>query len=327
MKPNIAIIAVHDNKTTNNATWELLAMAQKLPNGTNENICVVFTGNNITGLASDFSKDSGCPAIAVNTADKGQLHSQKLHACLKEAFSSLPGLEYVLAMHNSTGMDAAPGLSVLLNGSCITSVEEIRKEEKQAVFVRSMFSGKIKAEYTTDTFPAVLTILPGAVKAQKQSCNAEPKVTEIGFQEMPCDITFLERRPSPSTGSGLLKAEVVVSGGRGIEEEENFELIENLARLFPRSATGASRPICDYKWVSYAKQVGATGTIVAPKLYIACGISGATQHLEGMRESQFIVAVNSDPEAPIFQIADICIVEDLTEFIPILIEAIENKKM
>lgn len=102
---------------------------------------------------------------------------------------------------------------------------------------------------------------------------------------------------------------------------------KELAGVFPRAATGASRPICDYRWAPYQKQVGATGNIVSPKLYMACGISGATQHLEGIRDAQFVIAINNDPEAPIFQVADICVVEDLVSFIPILVEAILKRSV
>jgi len=97
-----------------------------------------------------------------------------------------------------------------------------------------------------------------------------------------------------------------------------------LAELFPRSATGASRPICDYGWVRYRKQVGMTGTTVSPKLYIACGISGASQHVEGIIDSQFIIAINSDPHAPIFQVADVCIVYDAIEFIRLFVQKVKK---
>ena len=139
-------------------------------------------------------------------------------------------------------------------------------------------------------------------------------------------MIFTGTRPSPSEGSGLASAEVVVSGGRGIRESQNFKYIEMLAGLFPRSATGGSRPICDYKWITYGKQVGITGTTVSPKLYFACGISGAPQHIEGMKGAWFIVAINTDPDAPVFQIADVSIVEDLMEFIPLFVETFKKKR-
>ncbi len=150
-------------------------------------------------------------------------------------------------------------------------------------------------------------------------------ITKMVFNINENEMEYRGSKISPSRGSEIGKAEVIVSGGRGIGEKENYKYIELLANLFPRSATGASRPICDYGWATYSKQVGITGTIVSPKLYIACGISGANQHIEGIKNSQLIVAINTDPDAPVFQIADICIIADTIEFIRLFVKKAKNK--
>ena len=126
--------------------------------------------------------------------------------------------------------------------------------------------------------------------------------------------------------SAITEAKVIVAAGRGIGEAEKLGIIEQLAKVFPRSAVAGSRIVCDMGWLEYKCQVGVTGATVTPELYIACGISGAVQHVSGMRSSGFIVAINTDPAAAIFQTADICVVEDLTTFIPILIEMYEKLK-
>ena len=125
--------------------------------------------------------------------------------------------------------------------------------------------------------------------------------------------------------AGLSDANIIVAAGNGIGEKENLEFIRKLAALFTKSAVAGSRIVCDMGWLGYQCQVGVTGTTVSPQLYIACGISGAVQHVMGMQGSEFIVAINKDPSAAIFQVADICIVEDLTAFIPAFIQAYNEK--
>ena len=122
------------------------------------------------------------------------------------------------------------------------------------------------------------------------------------------------------TDAGLSRAKVVVAAGRGVGEEENLDLLRRVAGLFSSAALAGSRPVCDLGWLSYGQQVGLTGTTVAPRLYIACGISGARQHTVGMQGSGFIVAINSDPQATIFNLADVCVKEDLAAFLPALLE-------
>jgi electron transfer flavoprotein alpha subunit len=145
-------------------------------------------------------------------------------------------------------------------------------------------------------------------------------ITTNSSEATPGRIVFRGRSQAAAEDAPITEAEVIVSAGRGIRKKENLELIERLAGLFSRSAVGGSRSVCDLGWLEYSRQVGITGKTVAPKLYIACGISGASQHIAGMKDSQLIIAINSDPGAAIFSIADYGIVEDLTTFIPLVIE-------
>ena len=122
----------------------------------------------------------------------------------------------------------------------------------------------------------------------------------------------------------MAEAEVIVSAGKGIGRKENLEIIERLAALFPKSAVAGSRSVCDSKWLDRDRQVGLTGSVVNPRLYIAAGISGSTQHIAGMRSSGFVVAINTDPNAAIFNVSDVCIVEDLKTFVPLFIDSHEK---
>jgi len=330
MPEKIAIIAAHDGKHINPSTWELYAFALKLKGHVRAELRFILVGEDTGKLAENLSSRTGCPVIAADVPHTKHYHSEIYKKALIHLLRRHPGA-YVLASHNSSGMDYVPALAIAFEAACITAVEEIRKEGPGLCFVRALFNGKIQADILSRNAsvaaPLFVTLRPGALKPLPPDAKAGPQVVHELFEVPESNVMYKGQRPSPSRGSNLARSEVVVSGGRGIVEEENYRLIERLAGIFPRAATGASRPVCDYGWVSFQKQVGVTGTVVSPKLYIACGISGSTQHLEGMRESQFIVAINKDPSAPIFQVADVCIVEDLIEFIPVLVEASKKRKV
>jgi electron transfer flavoprotein alpha subunit len=159
-------------------------------------------------------------------------------------------------------------------------------------------------------------------KSEVQGDRAGPPAAEmISVPDIPLKTRPLGLLPAPDEAADLAAAEVIVSAGRGIGGEENIELLRRLASLFSRAAIGASRAVCDAGWLPCRYQIGQTGKTVSPRLYIACGISGALQHLAGMRGSQCIVAVNRDPQAAIFRVADVAVVEELVSFLPLLIAA------
>ena len=330
MEKKIAIIAEHENGKVKPITYELYTMAKKIQelSPKKHEIQFFILGQDTELLAHSISADTGENTHSVNIPGvahyNGFLYKRILSALFKkEKFDT------ICAPHSTSGMDYAPALAVILQGACITGVEEVHQEEGDIVFVRSLFGQKISATLMTESCPLVMTLQPGSFKPhcfKSGSPDKKSKVTIENVVEYNEDkMVFTGTRPSASEGSDLDKADVIVSGGRGIEEEENYQYIEMLAALFPRSATGGSRPICDYGWVKYSKQVGMTGTMVSPKLYIACGISGATQHIDAIRDSKFIIAINTDPDAPVFQIADVCIVEDLIKFIPLFVETFKER--
>jgi len=332
MEKKIAIIAEHGNGKVKPITYELYTMAKKIQelSPKKHEIQFFIIGQDTELLAHSISANTGENTHSVNIPGvahyNGSLYKRVLSALFtKEKFDT------ICAPHSTSGMDYAPALAVILKGACITGVEEVRQEEGDIGFVRSLFGQKILATLMGEACPLVLTLQPGSFKPDFYTSGSPDKkskntVEKVVHQYNEDKMVFTGTRPSASKGSNLDKADVIVSGGRGIEEEENYQYIEMLAALFPRSATGGSRPICDYGWVKYSKQVGMTGTMVSPKLYIACGISGATQHVEAIRDSKFIVAINTDPDAPIFRIADVCIIEDLIEFIPLFVKKFNRKK-
>ncbi len=329
MTKKIAIIAEHGNGKVKPITYELYTMAQKIQELEPSECDIQFfiLGQDTKFIAHSINANTGENTHSVDIPVAH--YNGSLYIKVLSALFTKKRVDYICAPHSTSGMDYAPALSVALKGSCITGVEEVEKSEGKICFVRSLFGQKISATLVGESCPLVMTLQPGSFKPDpfklgspnKKNNGMVEKIVECSGDKM----VFTGTRPSASEGSDLDKAEVIVSGGRGIEEEENYQYIEMLAALFPRSATGGSRPICDYGWVKYSKQVGITGTLISPKLYIACGISGAAQHVDAIRDSKFIVAINTDPDAPVFRIADVCIVEDLIEFIPLFVEKFKKR--
>ncbi len=325
MTRNIAIIAAHDNRTIAQVTWELLACARQLQDLLPAEICFYLIGDDTRKLAADISTRTGCHVTAADVPGTGTYHPERHKSALEQLLKDHDHA-CILAPHTTSGMDYAPALAIALGCVCITAVNSIKADTSGIFFSRSVYGGKLQAVFTLPERQAVITLQPGSFAPVTDHLKAPENITHTRIEPLTDKMIYNGRQPSLSAGSDLAKAQIIVSGGRGLKTPENYALVEQLAALFPRSATGASRPICDYGWTRYSQQVGITGAIVSPDLYIACGISGSTQHIEGMKDSRFIVAINDDADAPIFRIADICIVDDLCDFIPVFIEVFQKKK-
>ncbi len=228
--------------------------------------------------------------------------------------------QFVCFQHTMRGCQMASTLSLQQNMSCITAIESFKVAGDTPVFRRSLFNGKINIDLSPGSDRSAMTVLPGAFAASESNASSRvpgtKTITKISGVISPCIPVSTSEAPEETVR--LEESDVIVSAGRGIGAEENLELIRAVARIFPNSAVGASRIICDQKWLPYAHQVGVTGKTVSPKLYMACGISGAQQHIAGMKGSQLIVSINKDPRAAIFSISDYIIIEDLKTFLPVL---------
>ncbi len=319
MEGPIVIIVEHARGEIRPATYELVTLAEKIRQAHPAEIGAVILGDDIEACAQQFSATWAIPVTAVSDP---RLRDYNAELYTHVLTGILTGLEpsFVCIAHSSQGSDYAPGLALRLSAACISAVEGLRCGNGGIRFSRSIYGGKVQAELKPMTDTTLLTLQPGSFKPSEPAGSAEAAVDM--YKAVIADPKFgsLTVKPALSEGIDLSEAKVLVAAGRGIGEEENLDLIQRLARQFPQSVMCGSRPIIDAGWMEYSRQVGITGATVSPALYIACGVSGAVQHLSGMRGAGFVVSINSDPGAAIFNASDICIVEDLAVFIPLFIE-------
>jgi len=234
--------------------------------------------------------------------------------------------QYVIMSHTYLVRDFAPKLAARFSKGLISDCVRMNIDGGKATFTRRIFLGKLDADVTSDAeAPLFVTFQSGAFRpdqaAKGSGASVEQMPVDVGEVRMIPEAPFQEVKQAVD----LSKADVIVAVGRGIKSKDNIALAEKLAEVLGGDLA-ASRPICDAEWLPIDRQIGSSGQTVAPKLYIALGISGAIQHLVGMKNSQTIVAINKDPEAPIFDIADYGIVGDLFEALPVLTEEIRKLK-
>jgi electron transfer flavoprotein alpha subunit len=226
--------------------------------------------------------------------------------------------QMVVVSHSSYGWDLAPRLAIALNAAQISEVLDIKDGELLVPSCNSKLRRKVKP--TTEI--SVVTLQAGAFTPSVEP-SGSPTVIKLETTTNG-DIQFLGYEAAEATGIDLSKAEIIVSAGRGIGKPENLAMIKALAKAL-KGEYGASRPVVDAEWTEHSRQVGTTGQTVSPKLYIACGISGAIQHLAGMKKSEFILAINTDKDAPIGEVADVLAVADLKQLVPILTEKLNAR--
>jgi len=303
--------------------FELVECLRRLCNLTGSVPHALVIGENATHAAEEIARDFGIDATAVQWEGSAHYRSDYWLQAIEQM---LPIVNpwCVLLPHTPNGMDLAPALAVNWRAACITAVEGVESDHAELCFKRSILGGKISVWMTVTEARVVLTVQPGAFQPAEKSREGQGSVREASVCLSPRRMRFLGIEKGHGTVSGLESAPVVISGGMGMGKSENIPMLQRLASVFPKGAVAGSRPLCDRGWLDYRLQVGLTGATVRPKLYIACGISGSLQHIVGMQDAEFIVAVNSDPNAVIFRYADVGIVEDAVAFLPVLKDRIEN---
>ena len=319
-KKILAVLEQRDGKLKK-PSFEAVSTAIKIASELNLEIEAVAVGNEITNLIEIGSY--GIKKITHLKSDKLQNYSSSGYSEVMANFAKEIDAEYILLANTSLGKDLAPYIAAKLNAGLIVDVINIDTSSGEIVATRPVYAGKALIGVKFKSEKKVLTIRPNVFKAIELD-KSEPEliVKDVEPANLKSKVTDFKKSDSKLD---VAEADIIVSGGRGLKAPENFKLIEELAEALG-GAVGASRAVVDAGWRPHREQVGQTGKTVSPSLYIACGISGAIQHLAGMSSAKYIVAINKDKDAPIFNIADYSIAGDVFEIVPILTEEIKKIK-
>lgn len=313
----IFIIAEHKDNKLNHITSELLVFAQRAARDFSQPVTAVVLGAAPAGLAEELKSKKIDRVLTIEDPNLAEYNPDTYVEALKSLFEKeKPFL--VLIGHTTQGMDFAPRLSVALRRPLIAGCVEYEKQGDHLVLTRQIFNAKMNMKTAVrGEAPYLATASPGAFPGDEVETGGNAEVASFPVSLSPGRRKVVERVEAPKGKADLTAASIIVSGGRGLKEKQNFNIVFELAEAIGGSV-GASRPVVDAEWLPREYQIGSSGQTVSPKLYIAIGISGAIQHLVGMQTSRCIVAINKDPEAPIFKIAHYGIVDDLFKVVPAL---------
>ena len=322
---SILIVAEIQNGKIREASYELAAIAQQVAGASGRDVKSLVLGQGADALAEEFSKKGGGAVLLADHELLTNHNAEAATAAAKAAVEST-GADLVLISNTPSGWDMAPRLAAALDAGFVSDCFKVSVEDGNLAFTRRVFNGKLDAQLTASAGKVVATVQPGATAPYEGSTDGSVEKFDVALDAGALKTKFIEIKVAESKGVDLSKADVIVSGGRGVGDPEKFpEVIQPLADALG-GAMGASRPVVDAGWLPHEYQVGSSGQVVTPKLYIACGISGAIQHLVGMKASNYIIAINKDPDAPIFEVANLGVVADLFEIVPALTAAISAAK-
>ena len=307
-------------------SWEALAAAQQLGAELQQPVSAAVVGADVSALANELASKQLERVHAVEHELLKDYTPDGYTAALKQLIEKSPP-RLVLFPHTYQVRDFAPKLATAADRVMVSDVVSHRVENGELVLVRQLFQGKMNVDVRFASEPPwFASVQAGAYRADKVAGGSAavekfaPQIAASAIRTKPLDL-FRESQRAVD----LTAAEIIVSVGRGIKEAENIPVVQKLAEVLG-AELAASRPICDNGWLPMERQVGSSGQTVSPKLYLAVGISGAIQHLVGMKGSKVIVAINKDAEAPIFEVADYGIVGDLFQVVPALVEEIRKAK-
>jgi len=319
----LVYIEIRDGKVKK-SSLEALSEGKRRADDMNSDVGAVLVGHNLDGLTSEVFP---CGASKVYVLENKALseyspqsYAEALAGLIKEVEP-----EAVFFSATAMGKDLAPRVAAKLGVSLASDCTKTAVKDGTLAVTRPIFAGKALATFTFKSSPKIASLRPNVFPLERTSSETGEVVKkEVAVSEDQIKGKTVEIVREEGAELDVTEAEIVISGGRGMKGPENFDLLRELSAILPQSAVGASRSAVDAGWIDHQHQVGQTGKTVSPNLYIACGISGAIQHLAGMSSSKFIVAVNKDPEAPIFKVADYGIVGDLFQVIPHLKEELKK---
>ncbi|MCC6641612.1 MAG: electron transfer flavoprotein subunit alpha/FixB family protein [Deltaproteobacteria bacterium] len=321
----ILIVGEIQNGKLREATLELVSFARQIAPTLGADVKSLLLGHGIGSQAEELSKKGGGEVLV---ADHELLASYGVDAYNRAVRAAIAQTkpDIVLVSNTPSGWDLAPRLAAGLDAAFVSDAFKIDVEDGKPAFVRRVFNGKLDARVTVASLPVVATVQPGATAAHTGSEPGSVSKLDVALSAGDLKAKFVRIQAAEAKGVDLTKADIIVSGGRSLGGTEKFmEVIKPLAEALG-GAMGASRPVVDSGWLPHEYQVGSSGQTVTPKLYLAIGISGAIQHLVGMKNSNYIIAINKDPDAPIFEVANLGVVGDLFEVAPALTKAVKEAK-
>ena len=325
MSEGILVFIEHRNGVLNKTSLEAIAAAQILASQLQQPITAVIPGSDVNALAQDIAAYDLVKVVAATNAKLADYTPDGYTDAIEQVVKQLDP-QLVVMPHTYLVRDFAPKLAARFGKSLISDCIRAQVAGSSITFTRRIFLGKLDADVVSDgEAPVFASFQSGAYRPDQARKGSGAEKEEIHVDV--ADIRMTPEAPFQEVKQAvdLSKADIIVAVGRGIKSKDNLALAEKLAEVLGGDLA-ASRPICDAEWLPIDRQIGSSGQTVAPKLYVALGISGAIQHLVGMKNSGTIVAINKDPEAPIFDIADYGIVGDLFEAVPVLTEEIKKIK-
>lgn len=319
MAKKTIVLAEAKNNELRNVSFEAIAAAKELADG--GEVTAVLAGEAIASLGEQLFQYGADRVIVVEHPELANYTTDAYKQAYLQVFDK-ENPDIVVLGHTSVGKDLSPRLAVKLDGALFSDVVAIEAGDTP-VFTRPIYSGKaFEKRKAVEEGPYIVTIRPNniAALAKEESASGEVETHSVDIQDLRTIVKDVVKKATG--GVDLSEANIIVAGGRGVKSADGFKPLQELADLLG-GAVGASRGACDAEYCDYSLQIGQTGKVVTPDLYIAVGLSGAIQHLAGMSNSKVIVAINKDPEAPIFEVADYGIVGDLFEVVPLLTEELK----
>ncbi|MCD6487413.1 MAG: electron transfer flavoprotein subunit alpha/FixB family protein [Syntrophobacterales bacterium] len=322
MAKGVWIVAEHRNGALRNVSFEVASVARKLADELGEEVSAVLVGSGVEGFAPELGKygvDKVYVADDAMFADyTTDAYSAAVAKVVKENDASI-----LLLASSVQGKDLSSRLVGTLATGMASDCTDVKIADGKLLAIRPMYAGKCFGEIVVESYPQMASLRPKVFAAVENAKAGEVVKFDAGIAADALKTKVLETQKDASGKVDLTEADIIVSGGRGMKGPDEYKIIEELADLLG-AAVGASRAAVDAGWRPQSDQVGQTGKVVSPNLYVACGISGAIQHLAGMSSSKYIVAINKDSEAPIFARADYGIVDDLFKIVPEVTAAVKK---
>jgi electron transfer flavoprotein alpha subunit len=320
----ILVVTEHREGKFTPVSNELIVFGQRASRDLGVPVHAVVIGSNGAGMETL----KGAKVDRILTVDNARLNAYDpdAYVAVIRAILDRNPASLIVAGHTTQGMDFMPRLAVALRKPFAAGCVNFEKVGDRIVLTRQVFNAKMNLKIVPrGAGPCLATIVPGSFPGDEIESGGSPEIeaVPIDLSQVPTRRKLIGRSQAPKGSVDLGSAPIIVAGGRGLKQKENFSLISELAEALG-GAVGASRPVVDAEWLPREYQIGSSGQTVAPKLYVAVGISGAIQHLVGMQNSRCIVAINKDPEAPIFKVAHYGIVDDLFKVVPALTKLLRD---